>query len=85
AVDPEALKNLREEQNIIARKKLELYAEQLQIDLQAGLKNYAVAQNTINELEEKLDLWTNEHGDAYAAGIKPMVDTRKVRVYDSWW
>jgi fatty acid synthase subunit alpha len=85
AVDPEALKNLREEQNIIARKKLELYAEQLQIDLQAGLKNYAVAQNTINELEEKLDLWTNEHGDAYAAGIKPIVDTRKVRVYDSWW
>ena len=85
AVDPEALKNLKAEQNVIARKKLELYAEQLQIDLQAGLKSYAVAQNTITELEAKLDLWTNEHGDAYAAGIKPMVDTRKVRVYDSWW
>lgn len=85
AVDPEALRSLKEEQNVVARKKLEIYAEQLQIDLQAGLKSYAVAQNTINELEAELDLWTNEHGDVYAAGIKPMVDTRKVRVYDSWW
>ena len=85
AVDPEALRKLKEEQNEIARKKLELYAEQLQIDLQAGLKSYAVAQNTINGLEAQLDLWTREHGDVYAAGIKPMVDNRKVRVYDSWW
>lgn len=83
--DPEALRSLKEEQNALSRKKLELYAEHLQIDLQAGSKSLAVAQNTIQELEAQLDLWSNEHGDVYASGIKPMVDIRKVRVYDSWW
>jgi fatty acid synthase subunit alpha len=83
--DPEALKSLKEEQNALSRKKLELYAEHLQIDLQAGLKGFAVAQNTIKELEAQLDLWSNEHGDVYASGIRPIVDIRKVRVYDSWW
>jgi len=85
AFDPEALRSLKEEQNALAQKKLELYAEHLQIDLQAGLKSYALAQNTINELEAQLDLWSNEHGDVYGEGIKPIVDIRKVRVYDSWW
>jgi fatty acid synthase subunit alpha, fungi type len=85
AFDQEALRSLKKEQNALAQKKLELYAEQLQIDLQAGLKSFAIAQNTISELEAKLDVWSNEHGTAYAEGIKPMVDTRKVRVYDSWW
>lgn len=83
--DPKALKSLKEEQNAFSQKKLALYAEHLQIDLQAGLKSYAVAQNTIKELEAQLDLWSNEHGEVYASGIKPMVDTRKVRVYDSSW
>lgn len=85
AFDPEAPRSLKTEQNEIARKKLELYAEQLQVDLQAGFKSHAAAQNTINELGAQVDLWTNEHGAVYGAGIKPMVDTRKVRVYDSWW
>ena len=85
AFDPEALRSLKEEQNSLSQKKLELYAEHLQIDLHAGLKTFAVAQNTIKELEAQLDLWSNEHGEAYASGIKPMVDIRKVRVYDSCW
>ncbi|KAH8585661.1 putative 3-oxoacyl-synthase [Bisporella sp. PMI_857] len=84
-LDPEALRNLKGDQDAFLRKKLELYAEHLQIDLRAGLKDYEGAQATIKELEAQLDLWNNEHGEAYASGISPMVDVRKVRVYDSCW
>jgi fatty acid synthase subunit alpha len=85
AFDQEALRCLKEEQNALARKNLELYAEYLQIDLQAGSKSYEVAQKIIDELEAQLDIWQNEHGEVYAEGIKPMFDVRKARVYDSWW
>lgn len=84
-IDPQALRSLKEDQNTLSQKKLELYAAHLQIDLQAGLKDYVVAQNTIRELEDQLDLWSNEHGEVYASGIRPIVDLRKVRLYDSWW
>ncbi|KAG9242263.1 putative 3-oxoacyl-synthase [Calycina marina] len=83
--DPATLRSLKEEQAAFLRKKLELYAEHLHIDLQAGSKSYAAAQATIKELEAQIDLWSNEHGDVYASGIKPMVDVRKARVYDSCW
>lgn len=84
-LDSAALRSISEDQKALSKKQLELYANHLQIDLRAGAKESVEAQSTIAELQSQIDLWNNEHGDVYASGIKPMVDLRKVRVYDSWW
>lgn len=84
-IDSEALQALTKDYRDLSKKKLELYAKYLKVDLRAGEKAHALAQQTVTDLQSQLDLWSIEHGDFYASGIKPMVDIRKVRVYDSAW
>lgn len=43
-------------------------------------------RNQVSELEASLRLWNDEHGGAsYIDGLAPMFDSRKERVFDSFW
>ncbi|KAL5319173.1 hypothetical protein ACEPPN_012222 [Leptodophora sp. 'Broadleaf-Isolate-01'] len=84
SLDPEAFRLLAEEQNSLARKQLELYASHLNLDLYTEGKAHDVSAITIQKLQGDLDLWNEEHGDFYAAGIRPMFSLKKVRHFDSW-
>jgi hypothetical protein len=55
------LRYLKEEQVALSKKKLELYANCLQIDIHVGLKSHAVAQDTIDELEAQLEVCNKEY------------------------
>ncbi|TMW63542.1 hypothetical protein Poli38472_002483 [Pythium oligandrum] len=36
-------------------------------------------------LENSIAVWTKEHEEVYTTGIKPLFDSNKERVYDSYW
>lgn len=61
------------------------FAKYLDVDLQEDSKQLASQKLTAEYLQTQLDLWLEEHGEFYADGIKPLFDTKKVRVYDSYW
>jgi fatty acid synthase subunit alpha, fungi type len=42
-------------------------------------------QQNVMDLQSELDLWTQEHGDVYASGIRPIFSSLKVRDFDSYW
>ncbi|KAF5024646.1 hypothetical protein F66182_3268 [Fusarium sp. NRRL 66182] len=81
SVDPEFMSS----QKRLFRQKLELYAQTLGIDLNAGAKDAAEARDALTTLEDELAMWSTEHGEAYREGIKPMFDAAKIRNYDSAW
>ncbi|OJI84572.1 hypothetical protein ASPTUDRAFT_76110 [Aspergillus tubingensis CBS 134.48] len=85
-VDPEALKAMSEAQKAVSRQLLNIYASQLGLDLGADRQALDALHNDIKTgLQPELDLWTEEHGEDYANGIRPRFDSRKVRTYDSAW
>ena len=48
-----------------------IIARYLKIDLRAGDKAFGASQESSKVLQGQLDLWNEEHGDFYAAGIEP--------------
>lgn len=84
-MDSAALAYTTEHQRDLSRRKLELYARDLNIDLRAGDKALISSKKTQEDMQVQLDLWSLEHGESYALGIKPMFKPLKVRVYDSFW
>lgn len=85
SIDPDALRAIVHDQAVFSRRQLELYARQLGVDLDAGLKALANARAATTGLQHQLDLWNTEHGDAYADGIRPLFDARKARSFASSW
>lgn len=85
AVDPEALKQVRKEQEAHDRRLAELFAKRSGVDISGGSDALRGLNETVDELQKQLDAWTVEHGDAYAKGILPKFDVLKVRKYDSYW
>lgn len=84
-VSPEVLTHLRKDQQAFYRQMLEAYARQLGVDLHAADRLMLSSRQRADEFQAELDLWHNEHGEAYATGIKPMFSALKVRSYDSSW
>lgn len=82
---PEALNKVAQEQERLARQKLKAYAEFLKVDLQAGAKSAELSEEVISGLQKQLDLWVGEHGEAYANGIAPAFEPKKLREYSSYW
>ncbi|KAL2913765.1 fatty acid synthase alpha subunit Lsd1 [Polyrhizophydium stewartii] len=76
---------LKDKMNKLMRQQLSLYAKFVDLDLLDGAR-LAEAQKDANAaLQLQLDLWSAEHGDAYAEGIRPSFDKLKARVFDSHW
>ena len=84
-MDPAALDALTKDQRVLFKQQLELLARYLKMDLRAGDKAFVAAQKSSDVLQAQLDLWNEEHGDFYAAGIEPSFSPLKARVYDSAW
>ncbi|KAL1962944.1 hypothetical protein VTN77DRAFT_9040 [Rasamsonia byssochlamydoides] len=84
-IDPETLKMLQKGPTEHYQQQLQLYARQLNVDLDAGTKVDNALRDAINILQKDLNLWNDEHGHAYAQGIKPFFDPLKHRRYDSYW
>ncbi|KAI9713283.1 MAG: 3-oxoacyl-[acyl-carrier-protein] synthase [Chrysothrix sp. TS-e1954] len=84
-MDPAAIDALTKDQRALFKQQLELFARYLKIDLREGDKAFAGSVESAKVLQDQLDLWTEEHGDFYAAGIEPSFSSLKARVYDSSW
>ncbi|RDL30472.1 Fatty acid synthase alpha subunit [Venustampulla echinocandica] len=84
-VDNKALEKVTRDRDLFMRKKLELYAHTLGVDLRASDKATNEAQKNISTLQGQLDLFDAELGDVFASGIKPMWSAPKVRRFDSHW
>lgn len=84
-MDPAALDALTKDQKVLFKQQLELFARYLKIDLRAGDKANVGTQAQAAALQSQLDLWNDEHGEFYAAGIEPAFTPLKARVYDSSW
>ncbi|KAJ9132479.1 Fatty acid synthase subunit alpha [Coniochaeta hoffmannii] len=84
-MDPAAIDALTKDQRALFKQQLELLARYLKLDLRAGDKAFQTSQESSKILQSQLDLWMAEHGDFYAAGIEPVFNPLKARVYDSAW
>ncbi|KAF2488038.1 fatty acid synthase subunit alpha [Neohortaea acidophila] len=84
-MDPAALEALTKDQKALFKQQLELLARYLKMDLRAGDKAAVASKENEAALQAQLDLWSAEHGEAYAAGIEPAFSPLKARVYDSSW
>ena len=85
SLTPEALNHLRKDQHAFHRSMLEFHARQLDLDLYAADRLIVTSKERADKFQTELDLWNVEHGEVYLAGIKPIFDPLKVRVYDSFW
>jgi fatty acid synthase subunit alpha len=84
-VDPKVLEDLKKSQSTLYRQILKAYASQFPQELNTSNKALNDSRAKINELQEELDLWHDEHGDAYAMGIHPIFRPLMARMYDSSW
>ena len=84
-MDPAAIDALTKDQKALFKQQIELLARYLKMDLRAGDKAFNGSQEANKVLQSQLDLWSAEHGDFYAEGIKPSFSSLKARVYDSSW
>lgn len=55
------------------------------IKQRSGDKTKESGKDSEDTLLETLGHWTSEFGDDLYSGTKPIFDTNKIRVYDSWW
>lgn len=67
-----------------SEKKLQVYAQDLGIDLKSGEKKAAATRIALDEALGELDSLNAEHGAIYTSGIKPIVQRSKARSYQSW-
>ncbi|CAK9439070.1 uncharacterized protein LODBEIA_P32940 [Lodderomyces beijingensis] len=84
-IDSAALDALKSENQNLARQQLEVLARYLQVDLKSGAKSFVKEKEATAVLQKELDLWSAEHGEFYASGIKPAFSHLKSRTYDSYW
>ncbi|OJJ67870.1 hypothetical protein ASPBRDRAFT_185551 [Aspergillus brasiliensis CBS 101740] len=85
-IDSEALEALSEAQKAVSRQLLGIYASHIGLDLGADRRALdALSRDIQSGLQSELSIWTEEHGEDYANGIKPRFDSRKARKYDSAW
>lgn len=84
-IDSAALEEVTKESRDLARQQLETLARYLKLDLTKGDKAVIKEKEASKVLQAELDIWAEEHGEFYAAGIKPVFSPLKARIYDSYW
>ncbi|KAK9235159.1 3-oxoacyl-synthase [Lipomyces kononenkoae] len=84
-VNPEAINAVVRRQEQLAEQQLKVYAQFLDVDLHADGKSAEQSESAMSALQKQLDLWVAEHGEAYASGITPVFDAKKLREYSSYW
>ena len=84
-IDSAALEEFTSDQRKLSIRQLELLAAHLKLDLRAPERALLDSQSAQEARQAQLDLWSIEHGDAYANGIVPTFNSLKSRTYDSFW
>ena len=85
AIDAAMLDAVKQDQTKYFKHQLELLANYLKIDLGSASQANEILRQSQDAARRELDLWNLEHGEKYAAGIKPVFDAAKARHYNSWW
>ncbi|KAI0185020.1 hypothetical protein EV127DRAFT_373822 [Xylaria flabelliformis] len=81
-VDDASLQKLKNEQDSVLRKQLQVLAQHLGVDI---TPNTAAEIQNSDELQEQLDRVNAELGEEFYAGMKGIFDPLKERRYSSWW
>ncbi|KAI1307786.1 putative fatty acid synthase alpha subunit FasA [Xylaria venustula] len=81
-VDDASLQKLKDEQNSVLRKQLQVLAQHLGVDLTPSAASEI--QNS-DELQQHLDKVYAELGEEFYAGMEGIFDPLKERRYSSWW
>jgi len=84
-IDSAALKALEARQHELLRQQLKAMSEFVGEDAHANQKLLELQTQLRETAELQLKLWTDEHGEAYGEGIRPVFDARKERKYNSSW
>ncbi|KAH8682572.1 hypothetical protein BX600DRAFT_408383 [Xylariales sp. PMI_506] len=85
-MDPKTAQRVENGQRVLSQRLVEVYKEFSGDDLhRLEQEQHAQLKSSVDRLQQELDKWTKEHGDAYASGVAPMMSPDKARVYDSWW
>ncbi|KAJ3414301.1 3-oxoacyl-[acyl-carrier-protein] synthase [Chytridiales sp. JEL 0842] len=71
--------------DVLIRTQLDQFAKYLDIDLLESARVASNEKESSVALQNELDVWSAEHGDVYADGIRPVFTTLKARVFDSHW
>ncbi|KAI0384967.1 putative fatty acid synthase alpha subunit FasA [Hypomontagnella monticulosa] len=81
-VDKAGLDALKNEQNSVLRKQLEVLAQHLGVDI---TPNNASRVEGGDKLQEQLDRFYAELDEEFLSGVQGMFDPEKARSYSSWW
>ncbi|KAH8167434.1 hypothetical protein CIB48_g833 [Xylaria polymorpha] len=81
-VDDASLQKLKNEQDSVLRKQLQVLAQHLGVDI---TPNTATEIQNSDELQEQLDRINAELGEEFYAGMKGIFDPLKERRFSSWW
>ncbi|KAK7960616.1 hypothetical protein PG988_011830 [Apiospora saccharicola] len=85
SISSEALDALQNQHRDQDRALLNIYAKRLGHDLNDADIEAKKAKSVIEKMQEKMDAWAAEHGEAYERGIAPKFDAKKVRLFNSFW
>ncbi|KAI1269286.1 putative fatty acid synthase alpha subunit FasA [Xylariaceae sp. FL1019] len=81
-VDDASLKKLKNEQDMVLRKQLQVLAQHLGVDISPGV---SVEAGDAEEAQQQLDRIYAELGEELIVGMKGIFDPLKERRYSSWW
>ncbi|KAI3331981.1 putative fatty acid synthase alpha subunit FasA [Xylariaceae sp. AK1471] len=81
-VDDASLQKLKNEQDLVLRKQLQVLAQHLGVNI---TPNTATEIQNSDELQQKLDRVYAELGEEFYLGMKGIFDPLKERRYSSWW
>ena len=84
-LDPVVLNRLRQDQDTLNRRLMEVYTSQLHANHEAPGKSDEKLAESVQMLQSQLGSWIEEHGERYGDGIVSMFDVEKIRFYDSSW
>jgi 3-oxoacyl-ACP reductase-like protein len=84
-INSEEFTKFQAEQEEFTQRQVELLMRHLKKDPRAGERLYDEEKANSAALQEKLDLISREHGDAYISGIQPSFEPLKARHFDSSW
>lgn len=84
-LDSAVLDHLRQDQDALNRRLMNVYSTHLHTNLDTARKPDEALMERIELLQSQLGLWVEEHGKRYGDGITPIFDAKKARYYDSIW
>lgn len=84
-IDHVALGLMRNARKLFSQQQLQLYAKDLDIDLNTDAKRVMQLENVVDDCQKRIETWDLEHGQSYISGIQSIFRPLQIRKYDSFW